>query len=183
MPQYTTTLVMHERAKPRVTRVFHRGEFLQPTDKVVEAGVLATLHPFPKDQPRNRLTFARWLVSEENPLMARVVMNRFWSLYFNRGIVNSVEDFGIMGEQPSHPQLLDWLAREFQRGNWSMKAMHRLVVTSSTYRQSSRVRPDLQERDPQNILLARGPRFRVESEIVRDIALASAGLLHEKIGG
>jgi len=183
MPQYTTTLVMHERAKPRVTRVYHRGEFLQPTDQVVQPGVLATLHPFPKDQPRNRLTFARWLVNEDNPLMARVVMNRFWSLYFNRGIVNSVEDFGIMGEKPSHPELLDWLALEFQREHWSMKAMHRLIVTSATYRQSSRVTPEHEQRDPQNVLLARGPRFRVESEIIRDIALASSGLLHQKLGG
>jgi hypothetical protein len=115
--------------------------------------------------------------------MARVVMNRFWSLYFNRGIVNSVEDFGIMGEKPSHPELLDWLALEFQRQHWSMKSMHRLIVTSSTYRQASRVTPEHQQRDPQNVLLARGPRFRVESEIVRDIALASSGLLHQKLGG
>jgi hypothetical protein len=110
-------------------------------------------------------------------------MNRYWSIYFGRGIVNSVEDFGIMGERPSHPELLDWLATEFQRQNWSMKAMHRLIVTSATYRQSSRQRPDLQQRDPQNVWLARGPRFRVESEVVRDIALASSGLLTEKIGG
>ena len=183
MPQYTTTLVMKERAKPRVTRIYHRGEFLQPTDKVVEPGVLATLHPFPEDAPRNRLTFARWLVDGNNPLMARVVMNRFWSLYFNRGIVNSVEDFGIMGERPSHPELLDWLALEFGRQHWSMKAMHRLIVTSATYRQSSRITPEHQQRDPQNVLLARGPRFRVEAETIRDIALASSGLLHQKIGG
>ncbi|MEA2734556.1 MAG: hypothetical protein QOE14_1007, partial [Humisphaera sp.] len=183
MPQYTTTLVMQERAKPRVTRVYHRGEFLQPTNEVVEPGVLATLPPLPKDAPPNRLTFAHWLVDENNPLVARVVMNRFWNIYFGRGIVNSVEDFGIMGEKPSHPELLDWLATEFQRQNWSMKAMHRLIVTSSTYRQSSRLTPELQQRDPQNVWLARGPRFRVESETIRDIALASSGLLTEKIGG
>jgi mono/diheme cytochrome c family protein/uncharacterized membrane protein len=183
MPAYTTTLVMHERAKPRVTVIHHRGEFLQPTDQVVEPGVLSTLPPLPKGAPRTRLTFAKWLVDENNPLVGRVVMNRIWTIYFGRGIVNTIEDFGIMGERPSHPQLLDWLATEFVRQNWSMKAMHRLIVTSTTYRQASRLTPDLQKRDPLNVLLARGPRFRVEAETIRDIALASSGLLNEKIGG
>ncbi|MEO6435740.1 MAG: DUF1553 domain-containing protein, partial [Tepidisphaeraceae bacterium] len=182
MPGYTTTLVMTERAKPRVTRIHHRGEFLQPAEPV-EAGTLAALPAFPKDQPKNRLTFAKWLMNEENPLVARVVMNRVWTRYFGRGIVNSVEDFGIMGEQPSHPELLDWLATQFVREHWSMKSMHRLIVTSATYRQASRITPELKEKDPENVWLARGPRFRVEAEVIRDIALASAGLLSEKIGG
>src|SRR4029079_5181336 len=120
---------------------------------------------------------AKWLVSEDNPLPSRVVMNRIWSIYFNRGLVNTVADFGIMGERPSHPELLDWLATEFQRQNWSMKAMHRLIVTSATYRQSSRRTPELEQKDPQNVYYARGPRFRVDAEIIRDIALASSGLL------
>src|SRR6185369_17661803 len=113
MPSYTTTLVMKERAVPRVTVIHHRSEFLQPTETIVQPGVLATLPQLPKNQPHNRLTFARWLVDSENPLPARVVMNRIWSIYFGRGIVNTIEDFGIMGEKPSHPQLLDWLATEF----------------------------------------------------------------------
>jgi hypothetical protein len=183
MPRYTTTLVMTERAKPRVTPLYHRGEFLQPREPITDPGVPAVLPQLPKNQPANRLTLARWLVDENNPLVARVVMNRFWTHYFGRGIVNTIEDFGIMGERPSHPELLDYLATEFVRQNWSMKAMHRLIVTSATYRQSSRITPELDKRDPQNVLLARGPRFRVEAEIVRDIALASSGLLNEKIGG
>jgi mono/diheme cytochrome c family protein len=182
MPQYTTTLVMKERAIPRDTRIHHRGEYLQPTDPV-DGAVPSVLPPLPKDAPRNRLTLARWLVSTDNPLVGRVVMNRVWTQYFGRGIVNTVEDFGVMGERPSHPELLDWLATEFARQNWSMKAMHRLIVTSATYRQSSRLTPDLEKKDPQNVWLARGPRFRVEGEIVRDIALTSSGLLNGKVGG
>src|SRR4029079_15170707 len=135
------------------------------------------LPPLPKDQPRNRLTLARWLVSDDNPLGARVVMNRIGSRYFGRGIVNTVEDFGVMGEPPSQPELLDWLATEFQRQHWSLKSMHRLIVTSATYRQSSRRTPELEQKDPQNVYYARGPRFRVDAEIIRDIALASSGLL------
>jgi hypothetical protein len=141
------------------------------------------LHPLPKDAPRTRLTLARWLVDDNNPLVGRVVMNRFWSIYFGRGIVPTTDDFGIMGEKASHPELLDWLATEFRREHWSMKAMHRLIVTSATYRQTSRVSPELLQKDPLNVLLARGPRLRVEGEIVRDIALSAAGLLEEKIGG
>jgi hypothetical protein len=110
-------------------------------------------------------------------------MNRIWERYFGRGIVNTLEDFGIMGERPSNPELLDYLATEFVRQHWSLKAMHRLIVTSATYRQSSRISPELLKRDPQNVLLARGPRFRVDAEIVRDIALSASGLLNEKIGG
>jgi hypothetical protein len=124
-----------------------------------------------------------WLVDENNPLVGRVVMNRAWAAFFGRGIVNTVEEFGLMGEPPSHPKLLDWLATEFIRQKWSMKAMHRLIVTSATYRQDGRVTPELLQRDPQNVLLARGPRNRVEAEMVRDVALSVSGLLADKIGG
>ena len=131
----------------------------------------------------NRLELARWLVSPQNPLTARVTMNRVWQHYFGRGLVKTSEDFGTQGERPSHPELLDWLATEFEAQHWSLKAMHRLIVTSATYRQSSKVTPDLQNRDPENILLARAPRYRVDAEIVRDIALAASGLLNPEIGG
>ena len=182
MPRYGTTLVMTERSVPRVTKIHRRGEFLN-LGATVEPGVPAILHPLPKDAPANRLALARWLVSSENPLVGRVVMNRDWATFFGRGLVNTVQDFGVMGDAPSHPELLDWLATEWMQRGWSSKAMHRLIVTSATYRQASRVTPELLERDPLNILLARGPRSRVEAEIVRDIALASSGLLSPKIGG
>jgi hypothetical protein len=131
----------------------------------------------------DRLALARWLVDEKNPLVGRVVMNRDWALIFGRGIVPTIGDFGVQGEKPSHPELLDWLATEFLSQKWSMKAMHRLMVTSATYRQSSRVTPSLLARDPQNTLLARGPRFRVDAETVRDLALSAAGVLSDRIGG
>ena len=182
LPAYTTTMVMQERATPRVTHIHRRGEFLNLGAEVTP-GVPAVLPPLPTGQPRNRLTFARWLTSEENPLTPRVVMNRMWATYFGRGMIRSVEDFGVMGEPASHPEMLDWLATEFIRRHWSQKAMHRLIVSSATYRQSSSVSASLKQRDPANELLARGPRLRVEAEIVRDIALAAAGLLTDQIGG
>jgi uncharacterized membrane protein len=182
MPAFDTTLVMQERQIPRTTSIHRRGEYLQP-ESPVEPGVPAVLHPFPAGAPRNRLGLAMWLVDENNPLIGRVVINRVWNRYFGRGLVNTVDDFGVMGERPSHPQLLDWLATEFIRQHWSMKAMHRLIVTSATYRQSSHVRPELQQKDPSNVLLARAPRLRVEAEIVRDTALAASGLLSAKVGG
>jgi hypothetical protein len=131
----------------------------------------------------NRLGLAKWLVDPANPLTARVAVNRYWQLHFGTGIVKTAEDFGSQGEPPSHPELLDWLATEFVRSNWDVKAMQRLMVTSTAYRQSSHVTPDLQERDPENRLLARGPRFRLPAEMVRDNALAVSGLLVEKVGG
>jgi mono/diheme cytochrome c family protein/uncharacterized membrane protein len=182
MPQFQTTLVMKERSTPRITKIHHRGEYLQEKDPVT-AGVPATLPPLADDGPKDRLALAKWLVDPENPLVGRVTMNRMWSTYFGRGIVNTLDDFGIMGEKPSHPQLLDWLATELPRQHWSMKAMHKLIVTSATYRQASRVTPELQQKDPQNVLLTRGPRLRVEAEVVRDIALTASGLLSEKVGG
>ena len=184
MPQYERTLVMQERLpqNARHTHRHHRGQYLKPREEV-QPGVPAMLHPLPKDAPRNRLTFARWLVDPHNPLVGRVVMNRQWQAFFGKGIVRTTEDFGTQSSPPTHPKLLDWLATEFIRRGWSMKQMHRLIVTSATYRQQSRITPELLEKDPENLLLARGPRFRVEAETIRDIALTASGLLSEKIGG
>jgi mono/diheme cytochrome c family protein len=179
-----TTLVMRDRttAEPLSAVVRVRGSFLSPGETVY-AGTPAVLNPWPQELPKNRLGLAEWLVSKDNPLTARVAVNRIWEQYFGHGIVETSEDFGTQGERPSHPELLDWLAVEFMERGWSQKAIHRLIVTSSTYRQDSRVTPELEERDPYNRLLARGPRFRVEAEMVRDIALSASGLLSPKIGG
>jgi len=184
MPAFPTTLVLQERPvdNPRTTRIRTRGEFLQPAGAVT-AGLPAFLGVGAGDPPTNRLQFAQWLVSPSNPLTARVVMNRHWSAFFGRGLVRTTEDFGFQGDLPSHPELLDWLAVEFMKRGWSQKAMHRLIVLSATYRQSSRVSPTQLEKDPQNILLARGPRIRLEGEIVRDAVLSASGLLSAKLGG
>ncbi len=182
LPQHPNTLVMEERKVPRVTRLHHRGEFLNPTEKV-SAAVPRLLHPWPESQPRNRLSFARWLVSRDNPLVARVTMNRLWSRYFGRGIVSSPNDFGMRSDPPTHPDLMDWLALEFMDRGWDLKAMHKLIVMSATYRQTSTVSPGLLERDPDNSLYARGPRFRVDAETIRDISLTVSGLLNRRIGG
>jgi Protein of unknown function (DUF1553) len=141
------------------------------------------LPPLKVEGRPTRLDLARWLVSRDNPLTARVTVNRVWQRYFGKGIVDTQDDFGTQGTPPTHPKLLDWLATEFMDRGWSLKAMHRLIVTSATYRQSSEIRPDLQEVDPSNLLLARQTRLRLDSEILRDNALAAAGLLSPKIGG
>lgn len=184
MPAPTTTLVMAERPANdrRPTYLHNRGEYLQPLERI-EPGIPEVLPRTPPNAPADRLTFARWLVSAENPLTARVTMNRDWAAIFGKGIVTTLEDFGFQGEPPTHPELLDWLALEFIRQGWSRKQMHRLLVTSATYRQDSRVTPDSRGKDPRNRWLARGPRFRVEAELVRDSALAISGLLSPKIGG
>jgi mono/diheme cytochrome c family protein len=184
MPRFRTTMVMQERRPQhaRTTHIHRRGEFLKPAE-AVEPGVPAVLHPLPSGAPLNRLTLARWLVDPANPLVGRVAMNHLWQAYFGRGLVTTPEDFGTQGARPTHPELLDWLATELIRQDWSTKAMHRLIVTSATYRQSSRATPEQLARDPRNEHLGRGPRFRVTAEVVRDIALASAGLLAEKMGG
>ncbi len=174
--------VMVELDKPRETRRHVRGAYLSKAE-VVFPGTPASLHAFSKNLPTNRLGFARWLVDTNNPLTARVIMNRFWEQYFGRGIVETVEEFGKQGEPPSHPELLDWLAAEFMRTGWDMKAMHKTIVMSATYRQTSRVSGDLVQRDPNNRLLARGPRVRLEAEMLRDQMLAVSGLLSHKIGG
>ena len=183
-PKFPTTLVMHERDPQHRRKTFrhHRGEFLQPKEEVTP-GVPAFLPPLPKGAPTNRLGLAEWLVSKENPLTARVIMNRQWEAFFGRGLVRTMEDFGFQGETPSHPQLLDWLATEFLRRNWSMKQMHKLIVMSAAYQQSTHVTPELFKADPNNVLVSRGPRFRVPAEQVRDLALVASGLLSEKIGG
>jgi hypothetical protein len=182
MPAHPSTLVLEERMHARSTRVHHRGEYLEPRE-TVEPGVPEVLHPLPETGPRNRMTLARWLVATENPLLARVTVNRLWQQFFGRGLASSVDDFGLRGELPSHPELLDWLAIEFQRRGWSVKEMVRLIVMSAAYRQDSAATPELIERDPANELLARGPRFRLPAELVRDTALAASGLLNERIGG
>jgi hypothetical protein len=184
LPRHPTTLVLQERRPEhrRVTRIHQRGEFLRATDPV-EPGVPAALHPLPSDAAADRLGLARWLASEENPLVARVVVNRDWHAFFGRGLVATLEDFGARGDRPTHPDLLDWLARELVESGWSRKALHRLIVRSATYRQDSRVGPEAIARDPRNELLARGPRLRLEAEAVRDTALAASGLLDRRIGG
>src|SRR5262249_26304453 len=149
----------------------------------VEPNVLSALHPLPKDAPHNRLTFAKWLVSLGNPLVGRVTVNRQWQAFFGSGIVRTTQDFGYTGEPPSHPDLLDWLAVEFVEGGWSLKRLHKLIVMSATYRQSSRVTPELLAKDPDNRLLARGPRVRLEAELIRDATLRVSGLLAMKLGG
>ncbi len=184
MPAYPTTLILAERPpeNPRPTFLHNRGEFLQPKERV-EPNVFSVLPPLPKEAPRNRLGLARWLVSPENPLTGRVTMNRQWAAFFGRGIVPTLQDFGYQGEPPSHPELLDWLAVELVKQKWSIKKMHKLIVKSATYRQASRVTPELLAKDPHNVLLARGPRVRLEAELLRDAVLRSSGLLSEKIGG
>ncbi|AMV22853.1 hypothetical protein VT84_00475 [Gemmata sp. SH-PL17] len=237
-PEGSTSLVAERRADPRATSILKRGDFLRPGAKV-NAGVPAFMHALPKDAEASRLTLAKWLVDKKSPTTARAIVNRVWQVYFGAGLMTSPEEFGLQGNKPTHPELLDWLASEFMnpaplpqpahekakevgglgygsnpsptpppRGEglntasgiappsflgkgvgglgsapWSLKHLHRLIVTSATYRQSSRVTPELLAKDPENKLLARGARFRTEGEIVRDIALAASGLLNSKIGG
>jgi hypothetical protein len=178
----TTSMVMEELPTPRDTFLLRRGAYDHPGEKV-DRGVPAVLPPLPKGVENNRLGFARWLVDPANPLTARVAVNRFWQMYFGTGIVKTVEDFGSQGEWPANPELLDWLATEFTRTGWNVKAMQKTIVMSATYRQSSQASPELLQRDPENRLLARGPRFRLPAEAVRDQALVLAGLLVEKRGG
>ncbi len=228
-PTAPTTLVLESREEPRATHIFKRGDFRRLGD-LVTPGIPAVLGAIPTNEPLNRLALAKWLVSTNNPTVARVIVNRVWAQYFGRGLVTTPEDFGTQGEKPSHPELLDWLACEFRQpsvvaqasglrslasfqlavgsdsGNpsapstatrmvaapasqrlapppWSLKHLHRLIVNSATYRQSSRITPESWERDQYNALLARGARVRVEAEVIRDIALAASGLLNPKIGG
>jgi hypothetical protein len=176
------TMVMRDRPQPRDTFILVKGAYDKFADKV-EHGTPAVLPPLAAEAPKNRLALAQWLVSPDHPLTARVTVNRVWQMFFGRGLVKTTEDFGVQGEKPTHPELLDWLAREFIESGWDMKRLHRLIVTSATYRQSSRVPPGMAERDPENKLLARGARFRLSSWMLRDQALAAAGLLVEKLGG
>lgn len=180
--QIPTALVMRD--KPGVPTAYfrNRGEFTNKGD-LLEPGIPAAWNPMPKDAPKNRLGLARWIVSKDNPLTARVEVNRIWQQYFGRGIVETAENFGTQSAPPSHQQLLDWLAVEFMESGWDRKAIHRLIVTSATYRQTSDATKELMQKDPGNMLLARGPRYRMEAEMIRDNALAVAGLLSEEIGG
>jgi hypothetical protein len=179
-----SALVMRERpSHERPSTPFReRGSFLAKGEPVY-AGTPAVLPPMGDEEMPNRLGLARWLVSRENPLTARVTVNRAWEQFFGRGLVETSEDFGTQGAEPTHPELLDWLATELVRQKWSMKGLHRLIVTSATYRQSAAATPALAERDPYNRLLARGPRMRMEAEMLRDVALAASGLLSRRIGG
>jgi hypothetical protein len=180
-PHGTSQLAMQPRDAYRETFMLSRGDFLKPT-KPVRAGVPAVLHPLKAENP-TRLDFAKWLVDPRSPTTARSIVNRVWQAYFGTGLVNTSEDFGLQGEPPSHPELLDWLAVELIDHGWSLKWLHELIVSSATYQQSSVVTPQLLARDPANRLLARGARLRVDAEMIRDIALAASGLLNGKLGG
>ena len=182
MPRIDSTMVIRELAQPRETFVHLSGNFLHPGRRV-EPGVLAALHPFEGRENPNRLDLARWLVHRENPLTARVAVNRIWQEYFGLGIVETENDFGTQGSPPTHPELLDWLAIEFMERGWSRKAVHRLILNSAVYRQSSHARTELEERDARNRLLARQNRLRLDAEIVRDVGLSVSGLLAPTIGG
>lgn len=193
LADYPTTLIFQERPadNPRQTYRHHRGEYLKPKEAVTPGIPELFIRENEETVPSNRLEFARWLVSGGNPLVGRVTVNRFWQEFFGTGLVRTSEDFGIQSSFPTHPELLDWLAVAFTSGqpgdphalNWSMKRLHRLIVTSATYRQSSQVTEEHLKQDPENLLLSRGPRFRLPAEVIRDSALYSSSLLTEKIGG
>ena len=178
----TATLIALEKTSPAYADILKRGDYFARLERV-GPDVPHFLPPLPPGAPRNRRGLAEWLVAPQQPLMARVAVNRMWQEVFGRGIVESAGDFGVMGERPSHPELLDWLAVDFRESGWDVKRMYRLMVTSATYRQSARATPEQLARDPSNKFLARGPRFRMDGEMLRDSALAVAGLLVEKIGG
>jgi hypothetical protein len=176
-------MTMEERAQPRPAYVLARGNYDAPKDRPAGRDTPAALPPFPANAPRNRLGLARWLTDPHHPLTARVAVNRLWQLFFGRGLVATAENFGTQGALPTHPDLLDWLARDFIASGWDVKAMCKKIVLSSTYRQRSAAPPALRERDPDNLLLARGPSRRLTAEMLRDAALWDGGLLVEKVGG
>jgi hypothetical protein len=178
----TIAHVMQEKDQAALAYVLYRGEYDQRRDEV-KPNTPEMLPPYPQDLPRNRLGFAKWLLSPEHPLTARVTVNRFWTELFGTGIVKTAGDFGVSGELPSHPELLDWLAIEFRESGWNVKQLFKLIVTSATYRQSAATTPQKLEKDPENRQFSRGPRFRMDAEMVRDYALAASGLLSDKIGG
>ncbi len=175
-------MIMEDMKNARKTFILDKGLYNKPGDEVAMA-TPSSLSPLAEDAPRNRLGLAQWLVSKENPLTARVTVNRFWQMFFGVGLVKTSEDFGVQGEFPKYPELLDWLASEFRDSGWDVKRLLRLIVTSATYRQSSRVTRELADRDPENRLLARGSRFRMPSWMIRDQALAASGLLVRQLGG
>ena len=184
-PEPASQLALQERQMLRATNRLERGDFLQPQE-TVQPGIPDFLHPLPPDAKPDRLTFARWLADRDSPTTARAIVNRVWQAYFGTGLVGTSEGLGLRSELPSHPELLDWLSVQFMEDDWSLKRLHALIVTSATYRQSSSLPgpgSDTQSDDPYNRLLARGPRFRVDAEVVRDIALSASGLLNPKISG
>jgi hypothetical protein len=181
-PESESQLVLNERSDMRKTTMLIRGDFLKP-GKPVDPGVPAFLNALPPNAPKNRLTFAQWMVDRQAPTTARSIVNRVWQAYFGTGLVATSEDLGKQADTPSHPELLDWLAVDFMEQGWSLKKLHKQIVMSATYTQSSQVTLELLEKDPNNRLLARAPRLRVEAEIVRDIALAASGLLNPRVGG
>ncbi len=178
---FTTTLIARELPKPRVTKLLDRGEYDMPVGEPLFPGVPASLGSLPEGAPANRLGLASWLVSRDQPLVSRVLVNRIWQRVFGEGLVRTPDDFGLQGQQPTHPDLLDWLAVEFQEGGWNLKKTLRLLVTSKTFRQSSTYRDDLS--DPANLLYGRGPSYRLDAEVLRDMALWSSGLLDPTMGG
>ena len=175
-------MVMRELPQPRPTYFLTRGAYDAPANRV-QPGTPESLPPFSADWPRNRLGLANWLTAPKHPLTARVTVNRFWQSLFGRGLVTTPEDFGNQGDLPSHPALLDWLAKSFIDSGWNVKALHKTIVMSAVYRQRSGVAPDVRAADPQNLLLARGSAFRLPAEMIRDNALSVGGLLVEKLGG
>ena len=178
---FTTTLVAKDLGKPRVTRLLHRGEYNQPVGEPLQPGTLSVLSAFPEKAPRNRLGLARWLTSRDHPLVSRVLVNRVWQRVFGDGIVRTPEDFGLQGQQPTHPALLDWLAVELQESEWDLKHILRLMVTSRAFRQESTRRKDLS--DPENRMFGRGPSHRLDAEVLRDIALWASKMLAPEMGG
>jgi hypothetical protein len=182
LPTPKSTLVLHACQEPRETHLLIAGDFTRP-GVVVAPGTPSVLPALPTSGNRDRLVLASWLVGTDNPLTPRVFVNRVWQHYFGLGIVETENDFGTQGTPPSHPELLDWLASEFVRGKWDVKALHKLIVGSATYRQTSKTRPDLSTMDPRNRLLARQSRLRLEAEIVRDVCLSASGLLTPEVGG
>jgi hypothetical protein len=179
--QSVNVMVMND-AAPKTTFVLNRGEYDQPTDSVFPNTPDFVL-PFPKTYPKNRLGLAQWIVHQENPLTARVFVNRVWAMVFGKGLVETVEDFGVQGSLPTHPELLDWLAVDFMEHGWDIKYLMKKVLMSATYQQRSDIRPDLKAKDPENKWLACMPRFRMSGEMIRDVILASSGILHQELGG
>ena len=179
--KFTTTLIARDLAKPRKTRLLDRGEYNLPTGEPLQPDVLKAMNPFPEGAPRNRLGLARWLTSREQPVVSRVLVNRIWQRVFGAGLVRTPEDFGLQGQQPTHPELLDWLAVELHDSGWDLKHMLRLMVNSRTFRQGSALRDGVN--DPENKLWARGPHYRLDAEVLRDIALWASGLLDPHMGG
>ncbi len=179
--QEINVMVMNDSA-PKTTYILNRGEYDQPTVSVVPS-TPSVIYPFSEDLEKNRLGLAKWVTNKDNPLTARVFVNRIWGMLFGRGLVETAEDFGVQGSLPSHPELLDWLAKDFMEHDWDIHHLLKKIMLSSTYQQRSQMRPDLKAVDPENRFLARAPRFRMSGEMIRDYILATSGLLNKTVGG